>query len=140
MTLALVPIPPGHLEGSQAHWWPYVKSIAERANNDPAEMVRMLHVGEAQAFLVWDSQTAQPQAFIGVQYLASTKGRVGQIIWLMGENRATWVHLFTDLEAYLRDQEHCVSMKAIARRGWTKVLKSNGYRETHIVFEKEFTP
>ena len=31
------------------------------------------------------------------------------------------------------------AMKAIARRGWAKLLKSNGYRETHVVMEKEFT-
>jgi hypothetical protein len=136
MPLHLVPIPPDCLDGSKAHWSPYVLSIAERAHNDPAEMARMLYAGEAQAFLVWEPVGARPQAFIGVQYLASTRGRVGQIIWLMGENRAEWVHLFGDLETYLREQERCVTMKAISRRGWSKFLKSNGYRETHVVMEK----
>lgn len=137
MSLHLVPLPPDHLDGSQQHWSPFVISIAERANNDPAEMARMLYSGEAQAFLVWEPVEQKARAFVGVEFKLSTRGRVGQIIWLMGENRAEWVHLFADLEAYLKEQQSCVSMRAIARRGWSKVLKSKGYRETHVVFEKE---
>jgi len=137
MALHLVPIPPDYLDDTRERWAPYVASIAERASNPPEEMVRMLYAGEVQAFLVWDPAEAKTQAFIGVQYLGSTKGRVAQIIWLMGENRATWVHLFGELETYLREQQSCVTMRAIARRGWAKLLKSSGYRETHIVFEKD---
>ncbi len=136
MPLHLVPIPPDYLDGAKQHWSPYVASIAERAHNDPAEMARMLYSGEAQAFLVWDSEGNKSQAFIGVEYRVSTKGRVAQIIWLMGENRATWVHLIDDLEAYLRTEQHCVAVRPIARRGWAKLLKLNGYRETHVVMEK----
>lgn len=136
MTIALVPIPIDHLEGAAPIWTPFVQQIAQRAHNDPAEMARMLHVGEAQAFLVWDDVKKEACAFVGVEFRASTRGRVAQIIWLMGENRASWVHLFADLETYLREQQGCVMMKAIARRGWAKLLKQSGYRETHVVFEK----
>jgi hypothetical protein len=140
MPLHLVPIPPDCLDGSQPHWFPFVLKIAERAHNDPAEMTRMLYAGEAQAFLVWEPEGGTAQAFVGVQYLVSTNGKVGQIIWLMGENRAAWVHLFADLETYLREHQGCVAMRAIARPGWAKHLKANGYRETHRVFEKGLTP
>jgi hypothetical protein len=140
MPLHLVPIPPDYLDDTRDRWAPYVASIAERASNPPEEMIRMLYAGEVQAFLVWEPVEWKTHAFIGVQYLGSTKGRVGQIIWLMGENRASWVHLFADLETYLRDCERCVSLRAIARPGWAKFLKANEYRETHRVFEKGLTP
>lgn len=136
MTLALVPLPPDHLDGSQPHWAPYVTAIAQRANNDPHEMARMLYAGEAQAFLVWDPELQKPQAFIGVEYKLSTLGRVAQIIWLMGEDRKRWVHLIADLEGYLKTEQHCVTVRPICRRGWFKVLKAHGYRETHVVMEK----
>jgi hypothetical protein len=138
--LALVPIPPDCLDASVAFWQPFVRSIAERAHNDPLEMERMLYVGEAQAFLVWDPDSQTARAFVGVQFVRSTKGRIGQIIWLMGEDRKAWVHLFGDLETYLREREGCVGIRAICRRGWVKILKETGYRETHVVFEKEFMP
>jgi hypothetical protein len=139
VTLALVPIPPDHLEGSRPLWFPYLASIAERSGNDIAEMVRMLSAGEAQAFLVWDGEGKRAHAFLGVRYAARGHDRIGELIWLTGENRAAWVHLFGELETYLREHQGCVAIKAIARPGWSKHLKSSGYRLTHCVMEREFT-
>lgn len=138
MTLALVPIPPNMLEGSASYWRPYILQISERSRTDPAAKERMLFAGEAQAFLVWDDETKRPQAFLGVHYATRDKDRIGELVWLMGENRAAWAHLFGDLETYLRDQQGCVGIKAIARPGWSRHLKANGYRMTHLVMEKEF--
>jgi hypothetical protein len=140
MTLALVPIPLDCLDGSRAFWHPYILSIAERSKNDPEAMTLMLYCGQAQAFLIWDDEQKKPQAFIGVQYVARGADRIGQLIWLMGENRAAWAHLFGELETYLREHQDCVAIKAIARPGWSKHLKFSGYRLTHCVMEKEFAP
>lgn len=137
MTLALVPIPPDCLEGSRGYWQPYILSISERSKTDPVEKERMLFAGEAQAFIVWDDEHKKPQAFIGVRYAARGQERIGELVWLMGENRAAWVHLFAGLETYLREQQGCVAVKAIARPGWSRHLKSSGYRLTHLVMEKE---
>jgi len=93
--------------------------------------------GEAQAFIVWDADANKSQAFLGVQFVLRGSDRVGQMIWLTGENRAAWAHLFTELQVYLRDHQGCKAMTAIARPGWSKHLKSNGFKETHRVFEKE---
>lgn len=137
MPLVLVPVPLDHLEGTAHLWRPYILSIAERSKNDPEAMTAMLYRGEAQAFLVWEPELQKTFAFLGVQYVARGADRVGQLIWLMGENRAAWAHLFGELETYLRDHEGCKAIKAIARPGWSKHLKLNGYRETHVVMEKE---
>lgn len=138
MTLALVPIPPDYLEGSRAYWARFVFAIAERGRLDPLEMERMLFVGEAQAFLVWDDETKKPQAFLGVRYTRRADGRIAELIWLTGENRRAWLHLIGVLETYLREHQNCIGIKSIARPGWTKLLKESGYRITHVVCEKEF--
>lgn len=137
MTLALVPIPPDCLEGSAGYWRPYILQISERDKCDPAEKERMLFSGEAQAFLVWDAEAKRSLAFLGVRYVLRGNERIGELIWLMGENRAAWMHLFGDLETYLRDQQGCVGIKAIARPGWSKHLKFYGYRLTHQVMERD---
>lgn len=136
--LVLVPIPPDYLEGSRVYWARFVFAIAERGRLDPLEMERMLFVGEAQAFLIWDDETKKPQAFVGVRYMRRADGRIGELIWLTGENRNAWVHLFADLEKYLREHQGCIAIKAIARPGWSKLLKASGYRMTHLTMEKEF--
>lgn len=137
MTLALVPIPPNMLEGSAVYWWPYILKICERSRTDPAEKERMLYAGEAQAFLIWDDVAQKPQAFLGVRYVKRGADPIAELIWLMGENRAAWAHLFAELETYLREHQGCVGIKAIARPGWTKHLKFHGYRLTHQVMEKD---
>ena len=137
MTIALIPIAPEHLDGTQHLWLPYIKSISERDKCDPAEKLRKLYAAEAQAFLIWDVEAKKALAFLGVDYVLRGKERQAVLIWLAGENRAVWTHLFTDLETYLRDEQGCKSVKAIARPGWEKYLKPAGFRETHRVLEKE---
>lgn len=140
MPLALVPIPQDCLEGTVGFWRPYILAIAERSKNDPEAMTTMLLAGEAQAFLIWEPEKQKPLAFLGVRYAARGQERIGELIWLMGENRAAWAHLFGELETYLREHQGCVAIKAIARPGWSKHLKFSGYRLTHCVMEKEFAP
>ena len=135
--IALVPIPVEFLDGSKNLWWPYIQAISQRSGNDPAEKVRMLYAGEAQAFFVYDDEARKAFAFLGVRYVLRGQERQAELIWLMGEHRATWAHLFTDLQTYLRDAEGCKSIKAIARPGWSKILKHHGFRLTHLVMEKE---
>lgn len=124
------------LEGSAGYWRPYILKISERDKCDPSEKERMLYAGEAQAFLVWDDVARKPQAFLGVRYVKRGADPIAELIWLMGENRAAWAHLFGELETYLRDQQGCVGIKAIARPGWSKHLKFHGYRLTHLTMEK----
>lgn len=140
MSIGLVPIPPPNLADTRGFWWPYILQISERDRCDPLEKERMLFAEEAQAFLIWDADDKKPLAFLGVRYALRGVERVGELIWLMGEHRAKWVHLFGELEVYLRDQQGCKALKAIARPGWTKHLKVNGFRLTHEVMEKELAP
>lgn len=137
MTLALVPLPPDYLEGLRHRWLPYILKISERDKCDPAEKERMLLSGEVQAFIAWDADAKQSQAFLGARYVLRGQERVGELIWLMGQSRAAWAHLLGELETYLGEQQGCKAIKAIARPGWVKTLKANGYRVTHVVMEKE---
>jgi hypothetical protein len=136
MGLVLVPIPQDYLHGSRSQWMPYVEAIAQRSGNSAGVMEEMLEKGEAQAFLVWNPEKNKPQAFLGVRYMLGGDKRIAELIWLMGEDRKAWMHLFEDLETYLRDQQGCAAVKAIARPGWTKPLKASGYRLTHQIMEK----
>lgn len=135
--LVLVPIPPDSLAGSAHVWMPFVEAIARRAKNDPAEMVRMLMAGEAQAVIVWEPEAKRAQAFMGVRFVSRGAERIAELIWLMGEDRKAWVHLLADLETYLRTEQNCVAVKPICRPGWSKFLKPLGYRLTHVTMEKE---
>jgi hypothetical protein len=135
--MELLPVAPSQLDATRHEWTNYILQISERDKCDPNEKIRMLYESEAQAFFVWDDDAKKVLAFLGVRYVLRGQERVGELIWLMGEHRASWVHLFADLETYLRDVQGCKAIKAIARPGWIKHLKSNGFRLTHEVMEKD---
>lgn len=137
MPIILFPVTPSELEGTRHHWWPYLLQISERDKCDPREKERQLIAQEAQAFFIWDSEAKKTLAFLGVRYALRGQEPVAEIVWLTGEHRAQWVHLFGELQTYLHDVQGCKAIKAIARPGWTKHLKANGFRLTHEVMEKE---
>lgn len=136
--MQLVPVPLGSLEETRHIWWPYILMISERDKCDPNVKVEMLCKGHAQAFIIWDEEIRKAWAFLGVVYKLRGSDRIGELAWLAGENRAAWSHLFSELETYLREQQGCKGTAAVARKGWSKILKENGYRETYVVFEKDF--
>lgn len=138
--IALFPVPVVLLEDTKPHWFPYLSSIAERGRTDLDAMIGTLVRGEVGAFLIWNDETKKTQAFIGVRYMErANRERVGEIVWLAGEDRKAWVHLFDELEKYLKERERCVALKAIARKGWKPHLETNGFRLTHMVFEKDLS-
>lgn len=137
MKPVLVPIPQDNLEETKNIWWPYVVSIAERDHCEPDDKAGMLFRGEVQACIIWDDDAKKAMALLGLQYVMRSKDRMGQLVWLTGENRAAWAHLFADLQTYLRDHQKCKAVRAVARQGWAKHLLANGFRETHRIFDKE---
>lgn len=52
-----------------------------------------------------------------------------------GRDRASWLHLWADLEGFARSIG-CKRIEAVARRGWERDLKGLGLRATHTVMEK----
>ena len=59
----------------------------------------------------------------------------GDIIWTAGFGREQWQQLLPELEQMLRDAG-CVMCRPIARPGWSRYLKKNGYQLKHIIMEK----
>lgn len=136
--ISLSPIPAQLLEETKVIWFPHLVNLAERYKLKIDTMCERMHSGEIGTFLVWDDEAKKAKAFIGVSYMERAKNeRVGEIVWLNGEDRKSWIHLLADLEKYLIEYEQCVSVRTIARKGWKPHLESAGFKLTHMVFEKE---
>ncbi len=56
-----------------------------------------------------------------------------QVTHAAGTERATWVHLWADLEKWAKSIG-CKRIEAIARPGWERVLKD--MKKTHVILEK----
>lgn len=96
-----------------------------------------LQTGEVLLFIIWDDELKTSVAIAGTRFILQGDGHVAELIWMTGSNRKNWQHLIGELEAYHRDIG-CVGFIARARPGWAPFLKSQGYRMTHMIFDKDF--
>lgn len=131
----LVPIPTTaeHVQGSAKHWVPFLTGIAKRSKEPVETLMLQVLNHEVQVILVWDGEKAH--ALLGVRYCLRGEDRIGELVWLTGIARDAWQHLLSDLEEYLR-HVGCKECRPLCRPGWSRLLKTHGYRMTHVVMEK----
>jgi len=139
MTLVLVPIPSESVKGTANVWLPFVQRIAERTRQHVNDLVAQIVANEVQLHLVWDPDTRTAHALAGTRIIRRGNDRIGEILWTTGIGRRRWLPLLADLETYHRDHLGCAGMTAIARPGWSRDLRAQNYRLTHVVMEKEFS-
>lgn len=134
--MILVPIPQDHLRGTAHEWLPFVEKIAQRTRCPVDQLVTEALTGLVHLVLIWDAQEKKAYALIGLRVMMRGEDRIAEWIWMSGRGRERWQSLLPDLERYVKEHMGCVAIRAIARKGWSKVL--TGYRLTHVVLEREF--
>lgn len=132
--MRLVHIPYDTLADCEGLWKPFLPLVAERTRFTVEELASEAYDDTIQLHLVMDGPI--PRAIVGTRIIL-THGRLsGEILWCAGEGAREWFSLMPDLEAWLRGLG-CRSVKAVCRAGWKPMLKRDGYRQTHIVMEKD---
>jgi hypothetical protein len=133
----LVPVPTTHdyLRRTSEHWLPFLDHISKRSKESVESLLDLIIKGEVQIVLVWDEQTSQAQALVGIHTCQRGDDIVGEIVWLTGRNMRSWLHLLPELETYVKHLG-CVTIKPICRPGWSRLVRDKGYRVTHYIMEK----
>lgn len=57
-----------------------------------------------------------------------------EVVGLTGKGMRDWLHLDNDLRAAAKEMGFGV-IRAVARPGWSRVMKSRGYTMTHVTLE-----
>jgi hypothetical protein len=140
--MQFVPIPHVHLGQLASFWIPFVERVAKRSGRDFDDLQREVMSGEVIVCLAWDENAKEAKAAGGIRPVVRGKDRVAEIVWLTGHDMKSWVHLFPQLERFVSDPVEigglgCTIVKPIVRPGWSKILKTHGYRVTHAVMEKQ---
>ena len=136
MDLKLVPIPSSALEGTEPEWMPFVTAIARRIRCHPEQLRQQVLSNAVHVILIWDNEAKKSVFLIGTQITLRGDDRIGELVWATGS--LDGFALFDELERYHREHLGCAGMKAVARPGWSRLLKGKGYRVTHVVMEKDF--
>jgi hypothetical protein len=137
MNLVLVPIPPDYAAGTMHVWLPFLESVSDRTKCGVQQHVDEVLTGRVQLHLAWEPEAKKAHALAGVHLLKRGTDTVAEVIWATGSGREHWFPLLGQIEQYHREHDGCAAVRAIARLGWSRALKANGYRTTHVVMEKE---
>lgn len=135
--IAFVPIPPGDVAVMEHVWLPFVEKIAERGGESVSQLAKPIEQGLIGLAVAWDSEAKKALALMGFQTRPRGYDLVGEIIWLTGSDMGLWLSLYDDMERFFREHLGCAALRPICRPGWSKILKSKGYRMTHVVMERE---
>jgi hypothetical protein len=137
MALHCVPIPPNAVRDTAHAWVPFVERIEKRNGEYPGVLVEQVNAGDVHVVVAWDDRAQEAKALAGIRILTLGDKRVAEIIWMTGQGRDEWVGLMPDLLRYLKELQRCDRVRAIARPGWSRALKADGFRTTHMVFERD---
>ena len=131
--MRLVPIPLTAHEAYAPYWLPFLPRIAQRSHESIADLIGQIRRREVRLLLVMDGEIAH--ALVGVRIHTMGGKSCGDMIWLAGFGREQWQQLLPEFEQMLRDAG-CVMCRPICRPGWSKYLKTRGYRLRHVIMEK----
>ena len=131
--MQLIPIPFDDLDKTAFHWFPFLPAISKRSKETVVNLLGQIKRHEVRIALVWDGQ--QARALIGVRIIRRGDDLIGELCWTTGQGMREWQHLLDVLEQLLKDAG-CVEIRPICRLGWTRFLKSRGYKTTHMMMEK----
>ena len=131
--MKLVAIPLDQHEAMAPLWSPFLPRIAQRSHESVADLIGQIARREVRLLLVMDGDKAQ--ALIGVRIHPMDGKMYGDMILLAGFGREQWQELLPQVEQMLRDAG-CVMCRPICRPGWSRFLKTRGYRLRHVTMEK----
>jgi hypothetical protein len=137
MNLVHVPIPYAALEQTAHVWTPFIEKVIQRTGESMEQLLDVIRSGEIALHLVWEPEAQKAHALAGVRIVLRGADKVGELMWLVGENRKQWLHLFADFEKFHKEHLGCVAFRARPRRGWVNDLKPLGYRVTAFLVEKD---
>jgi len=128
------------VDPAQVHeFWPHVASLIRAAMEKGrlssfTDVEHAVRNGNALLWLAWNGETVKAAA---VTELTQANGETFcTIVACGGHDRAQWLPLLAELEAYGKAQG-CAAMRIYGRRGWRKLLPE--YRTTRVLLERELT-
>ena len=96
--------------------------------------------GKFQIWVLWDkNQKKTVDKYFGVVVTEIIKRKFGKVCHIYiatGRQRTKWQHLVNRVEEFAKE-EGCKMMELIARPGWKRVYNNYGYKQTHVVLEKQ---
>ncbi len=105
----------------------------------PEHMVKAALAGEVQFLALWHG--VEVLGIIILMQQAYPRGSVCHVfsagIELEKQGRIDWIRVARTVEHYIKEHTACTIISVSGRRGWSRLLKGEGFHEESIVLHKE---
>lgn len=114
----------------------YIHSFLDSAKGrfDEGNVLNYIEEGRFHCWVHYDNGIVKAVAL--TQFCQFPKMKELQIIMCSGTNYSTWHNEIQVIQNFAKDMG-CKAISALARPGWEKALVQNGYKKTHVFFEKD---
>jgi len=132
----LIGIPADQLVDAWPQVEPFLLKACATSNGrfTPADMCKAI---EARDFQLWGEQRESGElCAIGVtRIMKYPQFPVSEFLVCVGDDMESWKSHMSQIEEWARSQG-CKQNHLVARPGWARVMKSQGYVHTHSLLEK----
>lgn len=118
-----------------------LNNILVKAENgyDVNDVYNELVNGDMQLWLVWDSENKTHKGFVITEILERPQFKIGSVFVMTGTERKRWQYVaMQNLMEYAK-ANGCHKAICLARKGWSKVFKAYGFKDTHLALEINLT-
>lgn len=116
-------------------------NILVKAENgyDVDDVYKELINNDMQLWLVWDNENKQKKGFVISEIIERPQFKIGSVFVMTGTERKRWQYIaMQNLMDWAR-QNGCYKAICYSRKGWAKVFKAHGFKDTHVALEINLT-
>lgn len=118
-----------------SEFFPFIQNIAEESRGKflPVDVFGAIARAE---FQLWRAaEGGEVQGVILTRLMQFPRLLACEGLAVTGHDYKEWIGLIPEIESWAKERG-CSTAMPIARRGWERVLKPQGYEATHVLLEK----
>ena len=114
-----------------------LNNILVKAENGYAidDVHKELISGDMQLWLVWDSEKKLSKGFIISEIIERPQFKIVTVFVMTGTERKRWQYVAMQNLIDWGKNNDCYKAICYSRKGWAKVFKAHGFKDTHVALE-----
>ena len=118
-----------------------LKKILDKADNgyNHDDIRNELSNGEMQLWIIWDIYKKETKGFIITEIIERPRLKFCSVFIMTGTERKRWQYEAMKNLIKFAKENNCRKGISYARKGWTKVFKEHGFKDTHVALEINLT-
>ena len=118
-----------------------LEDILRKAENGyyAEDILKYLNENEMQLWVIWDNENQEKKGFVITEIIERPRLKFCSVFIMTGTNRRRWQYEGMKNLIDFAKQNGCKKGISYARKGWTKIFKQYGFKDTHVALEIKLT-